>query len=42
MFRYKHWSTEEFIYNYKVDMVWRTFQGNVEDEATAYGEEEHK
>ena len=38
----RHWSTEEFIYNYKAALPGsrRAFQGKVEDlttEATAYG-----
>ena len=42
-----HWSTEEFLYNYKADLPGsrRAFQGKVEDltmEATAYGQEEPK
>ena len=41
----RHWSTEEFLYNYKAALPGsrRTFQGKVEDlttEATAYGQEE--
>ncbi|KAI0229697.1 Mini-chromosome maintenance complex-binding protein [Lamellibrachia satsuma] len=41
----KHWSIEEFLYNYKVALPGsrRAFQGKVEDlttEATAYGQED--
>ena len=40
----RHWSTEEFLYNYKETLPGsrRAFQGKVEDlttEATAYGQE---
>ncbi|KAI0240127.1 hypothetical protein LSAT2_009170 [Lamellibrachia satsuma] len=48
MFRYdRHWSTEEFLYNYKAALSGsrRAFHGKVEDlttEATAYGQEEPK
>ena len=43
----RHWSTEEFIYNYKAALPGsrRKFQGIIEDlttEATAYGQEEPK
>ena len=43
----RHWSTEEFLYNYKAALPGsrRAFQGKVEDlttEATAYGQEEPK
>ena len=43
----RHWSTEEFLYNYKAALPGsrRTFQGKVEDlttEATAYGQHEPK
>ena len=43
----RHWSTEEFLYNYKAVLPRsrRAFQGKVEDlttEATAYDQEEHK
>ena len=43
----RHWSTEEFLYNYKAALVGsrRAFQGKAEDlttEATAYGQEEPK
>ena len=43
----RHWSTEEFHYNYKaaLPVSRRAFQGKVEDlttEATAYGQEEPK
>ena len=43
----RHWSTEEFLYNYKAALPGsrRKFQGKVEDlttEATAYGQEEPK
>ena len=43
----RHWSTQEFLYNYKVALPGsrRAFLGKVEDlptEATAYGQEEPK
>ena len=43
----RHWSTEEFTYNYKAALPGsrRAFQGKVDDlttEATAYGQEEPK
>ena len=43
----RHWSTEEFLCNYKAALPGsrRAFQGKVEDlitEATAYGQEEPK
>ena len=43
----RHWSTEEFLYNYKAALPGsrRKFQGIIEDlttEATAYGQEEPK
>ena len=43
----RHWSTEEFLYNYKAALPGsrRAFQGKVEDlttESTAYGQEELK
>ena len=43
----RHWSTEEFLYNYKAALPGsrRAFQGKVRDlttEATAYGQEEPK
>ena len=43
----EHWSTEEFLYNYKAALTGsrRAFQRKVEDlttEATAYGQEEPK
>ena len=43
----RHWSTEEFLYNYKAALPGslRAFQGKVEDlttEATVYGQEEPK
>ena len=43
----RHWSTEEFLYNYKAALPGsrRAFQGKVQDlttEATAYGQEEPK
>ena len=45
--RHCHWSTDEFLYNYKAALPGsrRAFQGKVEDlttEATAYGQEEPK
>ena len=43
----RHWSTEEFLYNYKAALPGsrRAFQGKVQDlttEVTAYGQEECK
>ena len=45
----RHWSTEEFLYNYKSALPGsrRAFQGKIEDlttkgKATAYGQEEPK
>ena len=43
----RHWSTEEFLYNYKAALPGsrKAFQGKVQDlttEATAYGQEERK